>query len=72
LNFSFLPRKIGHSGKVLMLKNFGHFEIFLFCPIIMGHLVNVEDVFHSCPKILGTLEISSCLKFFGQFGKFSA
>jgi hypothetical protein len=54
-----------------MLKQFGHFES-LIMPNNYGHLVNVEDVFHSCPNILGTLEISSCLKFFGQFGKISA
>jgi hypothetical protein len=35
-----------------------------------GHLVNVEDVFHSCPNILGSLEISSAWNFLGSLGIF--
>jgi len=31
------------------------------------HVINVEESFHSSPKILGSLEISWCLKIFRQF-----
>jgi hypothetical protein len=34
-----------------------------------GHLIDVEDNFHLCPKSLGILKISSCFKKFGQFEK---
>jgi len=34
-----------------------------------GHLIDVEDNFHFCPKRLGILKISSCFKKFGQFEK---
>jgi hypothetical protein len=66
--FSFLPRKkIGHF---LTLEIFWHFENFIL-PDIYAHLMNVEEIFHFCPTILHTLEISSCLKTFGQFENFS-
>jgi hypothetical protein len=59
-----LPRKIGHSGKIMVLKKIGHLKIFIM-PDNYVHLINVEKQFHSCPKLLGTLEISSCLKKIG-------
>jgi len=65
--FSFLPRKIGHF---LRLEIFLHFESFIL-PDIYGHFMNVEESFHLCPTILHTLEISSCLKTFGQLENFS-
>jgi hypothetical protein len=34
-----------------------------------GHLIDVEDNFHLCPKILGIPKISSCFKQIGQFEK---
>ncbi len=39
--FSFLPRKIGHSRKIMVLKKFGHFEICIM-PDNYVHLINVE------------------------------
>jgi hypothetical protein len=48
----------------MVLKKFGHFEIFIM-PDNYVHLINAEKKIHLCPKILGTLEISSRLKKIG-------
>jgi hypothetical protein len=46
-----------HFGKIQMLKNFGHFGIFML-PDNFKHLQKVEESFHLCPNILGTLKKS--------------
>jgi len=67
--FHFCLGKLGHSGKIMVLKKFRDFENFIL-PDNYVHLINVEENFHLCPKILGTLEISSCLKTLGSLGNF--
>jgi hypothetical protein len=46
----------GMLGILILLNNY-------------GHLIDVEDNFHLCPKVLGILKISSCFKTFMQFEK---
>jgi hypothetical protein len=53
----------------MVLKKFRDFENFIL-PDNYVHLINVEEKFHLCPKFLGTLEISSCLKTLGSLGNF--
>ncbi len=60
--------KIGHSEKSQCLNFFGILGIHILLNIY-GHLIDVEDNFHFCPKLLGILKISSCFKTFGQFEK---
>jgi hypothetical protein len=61
-------QKIGHSEKSQCLKSFCIFGILILLNNY-GHLIDVEDNFHFCPKLLGILKIPSCLKRFGQFEK---
>jgi len=64
---SFLPKKLGIL-KSRCLNVFGNLGILILLNNY-GHLIDVEDNFHFCPKLLGILEISSCFKKFGQFEK---
>jgi hypothetical protein len=68
LFFSFLPKKIGRFEKSQCLKFFGILGILILLNNY-GHLIDVEDNFHFCPKILGILKISSCFKKIWQFEK---
>jgi hypothetical protein len=66
--FSFLPKTLG------ILKNPKACNFLAFWGILIllnnyRHLIDVEDNFHFCPKILGIPKISSCLKTIGQFEK---
>jgi len=54
--FSFVPKKIGHSEKSQCLNFFDILGILILLNNY-EHLINVEDSFHFCPKILGNLRI---------------
>jgi len=58
--------KIGHSEKSRCLKFSGNLGILILLNNY-GHLIDIEDNFHFCPKILGILKISACFKLLGQF-----
>jgi hypothetical protein len=64
---SFLPQKLGIL-KSPCLNVFGILGILILLNNY-GHLIDVEDNFHFCPKLLGILKISSCFKKYGQFEK---
>jgi len=52
-----LPRKIGDSGKILMLENFGHLGNF-YAADSFGPLTKVKESLNLYPNTLGTLEKS--------------
>jgi len=54
-------KKIGRFEKSQCLKFFGISGILILLNNY-GHLIDVEDNFHFCPKILCILKISSCCK----------
>jgi len=56
-SFSILPKKIGDSGKILMLGNFGHLGNF-YAAHSFGPHTKVEESLNLYPNILGTLEKS--------------
>jgi hypothetical protein len=68
LIFFISAQKIGHSEKSQCLNFFGILGILILLKNYR-HLIDVEDNFHLCPKVLGILKISSCFKIKGQFAK---
>jgi hypothetical protein len=54
--------------KIPMLEFFGILGILILLNNY-GHLIDLENNFHFCPKRLGILKISSCFKKIGQFQK---
>jgi hypothetical protein len=69
VDFFFISaQKIGHSEKSQCVNFFGILGILILLNNY-GHLIDVDDNFNFCPKLLGILKISSCFKKIGQFEK---